>query len=161
MGTFTAAFKPALNKEGYGKLTFLGSSTQSGEKEDGSSWDIFKLTFEVMGAIRGVNQKILVVTNFAYEEDNLLGKTMRHMGFIPVLNESVNMIEDDMGFMVIPVAEDEDGFHTDCEVVPDIDGFFKKCEGQVYLAKVCKVIEGKRKGFWEIDVDSLKPFVKA
>lgn len=158
MATFTQVFRPALNRDGYAKLTFLGSSSQSGNT-NGKDWEVFKLHFEVQGVVRGVNQKIQIVTNFAYGDDNLLGRSLKAMGFKPELQEG-ELIEDESGFMVMPVSEDDEGFETANEQVPDIEGFLKHCEGKVYVAKVQKVTEGKRKGFWEIDVDTLKPFVK-
>lgn len=158
MGTFTSAFRPALNKEGFGKLTFLGTSTQSGTKDDGTNWEIFKLNFEVMGAVRGTNQKINIATNYQYSEDNLLGKALSNMGFTP---NAIELIEDDAGFMVVNTQEDEDGFESVNDAVPDIEGFLESCKGQVFTAKLNKPTEGKRKGYWEIDVDSLKPFVRA
>ena len=159
MTTFTAAFRPALNKEGFGKLTFLGTSTQSGTNEDGTPWEIFKLNFEVMGATRGVNQKISITTNYQYAEDNKLGKALLNMGFVPP--KPAELVADDQGFMKDAVQEDEDGFEQANDVVPDIEGFLESCKGIVYVGKLGKATEGKQKGYWEIDIDSLKPFVKA
>ena len=62
--------------------------------------------------------------------------------------------------MVADVQEDEDGFESVTDVVHDIEGFLKTCVGTIYVAKLSKATEGKRKGYWEIDVDTLKPFVK-
>lgn len=158
MGTFTAAFRPSLNKEGFGKLKFLGTSTQSGIKEDGTPWEMFKLNFEAIGVSRGVNQKISITVNYQYAEDNKLGKTLSNMGFAP---KPVELVPDDAGFMVAVVQEDEDGFETANDAVPDIEEFLESCKGVVYVGKLNKATEGKQKGYWEIDVDSLKPFVKA
>lgn len=160
MATFTQGFRPAFNKQGLARLTFLGTGSQMGTKDDGTTWEIFKLVFEVMGEDRGVNQKVSIVTNYTYDEDNALGKTLKAMGFVPPTTEA-EMVEDDGGFMVRSVNEDDEGFAlAESSSTPDIEGFLKGCEGKVYLAKVMKHTEGKRKGFWEIDVESLAPFKK-
>lgn len=157
MATFTSAFRPALNREGYAKLTFLGSGSQSGSK-DGKDWEIFKLVFEVQGVVRGTNQKITIVTNYQYSEDNQLGRALKGMGFVP---EPLELIQDEDGFDVVDAVQDEDGFEVvDDAQLPDIEGFLKSCEGRVFIGKVNKIVEGKRKGFWEVDVDSIKPFMK-
>lgn len=159
MSNFTAAFKPALNREGYAKLTFLGTGSQTGTKEDGTVWEIFKLAFEVMGTTRGVNQKVSIVTNYVYAIDNALGRAMQNMGYV-ANGETENLIEDEDGFLVTSVSEDNDGFEIASDAIPNIEQFFDECVGKIYLAKISKITEGKRKNFWEIDVDSLKLFTK-
>lgn len=175
---FKQAFEPARNKEGYAKLTFLGLSTRSGESpekdgegnviknEDGSikmrSWVLNNLEFECQGVVRGFNQKISVTCGEVYAPDNLLGKTLTAMGFEGGL--TLDLEEDEDGFSVQSFDEsstDDDGFsQIEGDTLANIISFLDDSKGKVFIAFVSKISEGKRKGFWEIDVDSLKPFVK-
>lgn len=163
MGTFVSAFKPALNKEGYAKLTFLGTGTQSGVKNEGTEqerlWELFKLVFEIQGVVRGNNQKVSITSSYTYDEDSTLGKALKAMGFKKEASE-LQLVEDEDGFGVSTFVEDTEGFEVASESVPDIEGFLEGCKGIVFIGKVQKGKEGKSKGFWEIDVDTLKPFVR-
>lgn len=174
---FRQAFEPARNKEGYAKLTFLGCTTKTGESpekdsdgnvlknEDGSiklrKWVLNLLEFDCLGVVRGFNQKISITCGEVYAPDNLLGITLSAMGF---QSNSMELEEDDDGFTVQSFNDestDDDGFtQVEGDTLADIIGFLESCKGCVYIAFVNKCLEGKRKGFWEIDANSLKPFVK-
>ncbi len=152
--TFTQAFRPALNKEGFSRLTFLGFAIKEGVK-DGKEWKLFELKFEVMGAVRGTTKEIGLSTNFQYDTDNLLGKTLAGMGYEP---PTLATVEDEEGFEVVAVDTDDEGFGVEDEVDLGIEDFLTEAVGNVYLAKVYKPTEGAKKGFWQIDVESLKLF---
>jgi hypothetical protein len=158
--TFTQAFRPALNKEGFSRLTFLGYAIKEGVKKDKDTkeekaWKLFELKFEVMGAVRGTSKEIGLSTNFQYDADNLLGKTLAGMGYEP---PALQIVEDEEGFGVVAVETDEEGFGVEDEVDLGIEKFLTEAVGNVYLAKVYKPTEGNKKGFWQIDVESLKLF---
>lgn len=174
---FTATFQPATNKQGLSKLAFLGVDVKEGDKpltdKNGNEiiddetgevkvkhWTLVNLTFEVMGVVRGSSQKVSITCSEKYSPDNLLGKTLTAMGYVP---PAIATELDEDGFEVQATDLDDDEFAQIDACESGIDGieeFLKSCEGKHFTAKVGKVTEGKRKGFWGIDVDTLKPFVK-
>jgi hypothetical protein len=158
--TFTQAFRPALNKEGLSRLTFLGHGIKEGVKKDKDTkeekpWKLFELKFEVMGAVRGTSKEIGLSTNFQYDADNLLGKALAGMGYEP---PALTTEEDEEGFEVVAVETDDDGFSVEDEVDLGIEDFLIEAVGNVYIAKLYKPTDGTKKGFWQIDVESLKLF---
>ena len=156
MGKITAGFEPAVNSEGLVKLTFLRAVWETSKKkeEDGASKEYFKAYFETRGTNLAVSQELGTILDSQYTIDNKLGRTMTNMGFaLP----SVELVADEDGFMRMSVKYDEDGFEVKDDPLPDVVGFLKSCEGKAYVAKLSK----NDKGYWEIDIDSLKPFVKA
>ena len=146
---FTTKFQPALNKEGYSKLTFVGSEIKQGVKDD-REWSIFFLNFEVMGKIRGTTQIVGVPCGFTFDPDNNLGKSLLAMGFkIPEVKTTL----DADGF---EVEDDEDIADDDFQQVdpPKLDFtlFLLSKKDSVYIAKLSK----DQKGFWRVDLDTLK-----
>lgn len=174
---FSTAFAPATNKAGLSKLTFLGLDIKEGYKpqldKNGNEiidpetgevkvrhWMLVNLTFDVMGVVRGSNQKISITCSEKYSPENLLGKTLAAMGYVP---PAIQTELDDDGFEVQASELDEDEFEQIDESesgADSIEKFLKSCESKYFVAKVSKISEGKRKGFWAIDVSTLKPFVK-
>jgi hypothetical protein len=152
---FTQSFRPALNKDGYSRLTFIGCETKEGTKEDGTPWSMFNINFLVKGAIPGTDKIIPVTTGFNYDPDNLLGTTLAKLGF--TLPEP-EYIQDDEGFEVAEIETDDEGFGVEPDTRLDIFEFLESIEGNVYIAKVNKMTEGKRKGFWVIDVNTIQFF---
>lgn len=175
--TFSTAFQPATNKTGLSKLTFLGTDVKEGDKpqldKNGNEiideetgevktrhWVIVNLTFDCMGVVRGTSQKVSITCSEKYSPDNLLGKTLAAMGYVP---PTIATELDEDGFEVQATDLDDDEFAQIDASESGIDGieeFLKSCENKHFTAKVSKISEGKRKGFWGIDVDTLKPFVK-
>jgi hypothetical protein len=152
---FTQSFRPALNKEGYSKLTFIGCETKEGTKEDGTPWSMFNINFLVKGAIKGTDKIIPVTTGFNYDPDNLLGTTLAKLGFV---EPEIEMTNDDDGFEESVSEQDEDGFYEDPDRQLNITEFLSSIEGNIYIGKISKMTEGKRKGFWVIDVNSIQFF---
>lgn len=153
MTVFKQAFRPAFNKEGYAKLTFKGQEIRSiTRKETGEVIQLNELTFEVMGAVRGNNQNVKISTGFSYDRENLLGKTLEAMGWVL----ETKIVTDDEGFDVQEVSEDGDGFEQEEVQVLDFTPIFQSKVGQEYIAKLTK----NDKGYWSVDVSTLKPFVK-
>lgn len=173
--TFTHAFTPAVNKDGFSKLTFKGLETKSGitvqkdkegneivDPETGEvktrDWTLTNLTFEVMGRVKGTFQVVPVSVGDKYSPDNTLGKVLHGMGF--ALPED-NIVLDDEGFEVAELSEDTEGFGVVDDLQNEINEFLSDSEGKTYIAKVSKATEGKRKGFWVIDINTIHPFKKA
>lgn len=177
MTTFQQAFVPAVNKDGYSRLTFLGMDKKSGispvkDKEGNTTvdaetgevktkeWVIINLTFEVMGRVKGTSQKVAVTVGERYTEENLLGKTLTAMGFVA---PEVETVTDDDGFEVEVLPEDEDGFgqvEDDDSLGSSIEAFINNHIGKVYMGKVEKATEGKRKGYLMVDVETIKLLTK-
>ena len=146
---FSTKFQPALNKEGYSKLTFVGSEIKQGIKDD-REWSIFFLNFEVMGKIRGTTQIVGVPCGFTFDPDNNLGKSLLAMGFkIPEVKTTL----DADGF---EVEDDKDIADDDFQQVDppklDFSKFLESKKSSIYIAKLSK----DQKGFWRVDVDTLK-----
>lgn len=177
MTTFQQAFVPAVNKDGFSRLTFKGMDKKAGispvkdkagnetiNPETGEvktkEWVIINLTFEVMGRVKGTSQKVAVTVGERYSEENLLGKTLTAMGFVP---PEVETVTDDEGFEVEILPEDEEGFgqvEDDDALGQSIDTFIEASLDKVYIGKVEKATDGKRKGYLQLDVETLKPLTK-
>ena len=150
---FTAKFQPAKNKAGLSKLTYIGNEVLEGEK-DGKPWSMFKLKFSCMGKFHGTHQEVNLSTGFAYEPDNLLGKTLAAFGFTIPEPETV---EDEDGFEIVaPENLDEDGFEVVETPTLNILEFLEEKVGTVFVAQLYK----NERHFWALDVDTLKPITK-
>jgi hypothetical protein len=163
--TFTQAFTPALNKDGFAKITFLELKTLSGRAGDISEkkgviyekdWEINNLVFECQGMQRGSTQNIAIKINTKYSNDNALGVLLKNMGYIEPQFET-ELDED--GFEIVKVDEDEDGFATVESLDLGIDDFIKESIGKVFIGKVFRESEGSNKGRLTIDIATIKPFV--
>jgi hypothetical protein len=172
---FSVGFTPAFNKDGLSKMRFIGTEQKSGEKikvdADGKeiidpetnepqiiNWSLINLKFEVMGVVKGQWQEINITCGEKYTRDNILGVTLNKMGFIPYEGE---LETDDEGFGTIELETDEDGFCTmDGSVIAEIEDFLLESVGGEYTARVFKATEGRRKNFWQIDVNTIKPYIK-
>ena len=150
---FTAKFQPAINKNGQSKLTFIGTDVKEGEK-DGKPWSMFKFRFLCMGKFHGSDQEITLTTGFQYDRDNSLGKTLTAMGFeIPIPKTVI----DDDGFEIVEAENlDGDGFEVTEPPKLNIESFLETKINSIYIAKLSK----NQKGFWSIDVDTLKPMAQ-
>lgn len=148
---FTAKFQPALNKKGYSKLTFMGTEIKEGKNKDGESWEMFLIKFDCLGKFHGSSQIVSVSCGFQYDSDNVLGKTLAAMGYIaPEVKTSV----DPDGFEIEDVGDlDDDEFLQTETPKLDFTEFFKSQIDKVFTAKLTK----SDRGFWSIDVDTLKP----
>lgn len=164
--TFTTAFRPALNKDGYARLQYIGYEIKTGEsdvtdKKTGEitkrEWKMLCINFDVKGVVRGTSQKVSINPSFSYSEDNLLGKTLKALGYT---HPSVEIIEDEEGFETVAMDEDEEGFGQVEDNNLGIEEFLNTITDKVFIGKINKATEGKRKGYWEIDVETVKPFVK-
>ncbi len=165
MVNFTAAFTPALNKDGYAKLTFTELQTLSGKAGDVSEktgevyqkdWEINNLVFECQGMVRGSTQKIAVKVTTKYYVDNALGILLGNMGYEPPTFETEL---DDDGFEIVAVQEDDDGFASIESLDLGIDTFLEDCVGKVFIGKVYRETEGSNKGRLTIDITTIQPFV--
>ena len=165
MTNFTAAFSPALNKDGYAKITFLELKTLSGKAGDISEktgviyekdWEINNLVFECQGMQRGSTQNIAIKISTKYSSDNALGTLLKNMGYVEPKFET-ELDED--GFEIVAVDEDEDGFSSVESMDLGIDSFIQESIGKVFIAKVYREREGSNKGRLTIDIGTIKPFV--
>ncbi|WP_375491522.1 hypothetical protein [uncultured Nostoc sp.] len=162
--TFTQGFKPALNKEGFARCTFIDYEIKGGVKEvkdkstgeiQNREYELLFLYFEVKSVVRGTDKKINIATNLKYEDDNLLGITLISLGY----NKPGSEIKpDDEGFEVIATTDDDEGFEETESIDLGIEEFLDSIKGNVYIAKVAKATEGKQKGFWQIDAKTIQLF---
>ncbi|MEH2309319.1 hypothetical protein [Nostoc sp.] len=155
---FSQSFKPALNKDGYARLTFANYQIQSEYSKNGSESSKFLLEFLVKGSVQNTDTIISITTDLIYDKDNLLGITLNKLGFkTPYTNPKF----DAEGFEVIMinVAEkcDKD-FESREQIDLGIEKFLDSIKYNVYLAKMNNIDKGKDKTFWEIDVSSIKLF---
>jgi len=152
---FTSSFVPATNKEGYARLTYINHEVKSGVLAEGREWSLFNINFLVKGKVRGTDRIISIATGFNYATENKLGITLRNLGYQePVQDEIV----DEEGFTVFEEIEDEEGFSTSEETSLNIIEFLNSIENNVYIAKLVKITEGKRKGLWVIQPETIKLF---
>lgn len=170
---FTLGFQPATNAKGLSKLLFQGAEKKEGKKiktdKQGQividpetnepeiiDWSLINLKFLVMGLVKGQWQMISITCTEKYSEQNLLGKTLTNMGFIP---SKAAKIYDDEGFEIIDIDTDDEGFTTaETDIVTEINMFLDKAFDKPFIARVYKPVEGSRKNFWQIDIDTLKPY---
>lgn len=164
--TFTTAFRPALNKDGFARLQYIGYEIKKGmtkvaDKKTGEivekEWELLCLNFDVKGVVRGTSQKVSISPSFTYDEDNFLGKTLKALGYTP---PTVEMVVNDEGFEELAIDENDEGFEDVEEIDWGIEEFLDSITDKVYVGKISKATEGKRKGFWEINVETVKPFVR-
>jgi hypothetical protein len=172
MANFTSAFTPALNKDGFAHLTFDGLSVKEGitqtKDKDGNcivdeetgeiqtkEWKITSFVFIIKGRVRGTTQKVYMNVGEKFSEASRLGKTLTNMGFVTPEVETVN---DEDGFAVESTDIDDDGFDdVEGDLIPDaIESFIEESKGKVFIGKPVR----SKKGFLDIDVDTLKPFKK-
>ncbi|OKH31037.1 hypothetical protein NIES2101_41860 [Calothrix sp. HK-06] len=165
MATFKAGFEPALNKDGYARLTFKGYSvrkkeTEVTDKETGEKTtekrEFITIDFDCLGKVRGTDKEISIATNFDYTPETQLGLTLTAMGFN---TGDKNLVVDEEGFEVQACEEDEDGFEVGDDISTQIETFLNEVKGKVYIAKVAKD-KDKKKGYYVIDVETLKLFKK-
>jgi hypothetical protein len=163
--TFTQAFSPALNKDGFAKITFMELKSLSGKagaisEKTGEvyqkDWEINNLVFECQGMVRGSTQNIAIKINTKYASDNALGTLLKNMGYIEP-NFETELDED--GFEIVAVDEDEDGFASIESLDLGIDSFIEESIGKVFIGKVYRESEGSNKGRLTIDIATIKPFV--
>lgn len=171
--TFSHAFVPATNKEGLSRLTFLGMIQKNGTSQakgdngalltnsDGTpkmrDWTLTNFEFEVLGKFKGTTQKVSITCGERISDDNLLGKTLTALGY----SLDVETVIDDEGFEVELTDETEEGFsQVEEEDSTAFTEYLESIVGQVFVAKVYKETDGKRKGYLAIDVTTLKPFTK-
>jgi hypothetical protein len=163
--TFTQAFTPALNKDGFAKITFMELKSLSGKAGEVSEktgeiyqkdWEINNLVFECQGMQRGSTQNIAIKISTKYSSDNALGTLLKNMGYVEPTFET-ELDED--GFEIVKVDEDDDGFASVESMDLGIDEFISESIGKVFIGKVFRESEGSNKGRLTIDIATIKPFV--
>jgi hypothetical protein len=135
------SFAPALNKEGYSQLTYLGyehSVTKDGEN------GFMKLVFSVRDLTNKAPESIPVLVNYRLSEENKFGKVLEAMG---------------CKIKALEVEYDDDGFEV---AVGDSDfsyvyKYLDNHMGKMYLALLTN--EEDKPGLYRIDTSSLKPFL--
>ncbi len=157
--SFQIIAKPALNQDGQAKVTFRGWEQVDAQFDAVTGEQVkrgyVKLMFEIMDTTRKSPIKANVIGGAL--TGNFL-TTLEALGFsLPAPSTTI----DSDGFTVEVSGEaDEDGFETDdtnpAEVVEAVKVHLDNSSGTQLLAKVAK----NKRGYWEIDVDSLKPLKK-
>lgn len=144
MNTIKQGFRPNLNKAGYAHLTFKGVSPKNiPNKQTGELKPANDLVFEVLGAVKGTNQNITITTSLTYHPDNLLGKVLAIMGWVPET--------------VAPALDDEDEFSQEEPQDIDYQAVLESKIDTVYIAR----LEEKKKRLYSIVVDSMIPYKPA
>lgn len=151
---FKVASKPALNKDGYAKVTF--KNVEEGTRTDKTTGEIkeyTKLIFSVMDTSRSnpLNINLFMDVLGTVKADLLL----TGLGF----EYSQPLEADEDGFGVESIVADEDGFDVGVssdEYIQAVCDFLEEIKDKNYLAKV----ERNGKGYWELDINTLKPFTK-
>lgn len=155
-------FRPACNRLGYAKLTYKACELMTGIKADGKAYEFIKLNFICMGMDRSINQAISINMSPAIDlldENSHATKVLCAMGMeLPKAEETETEIEYDLdGFPMDKIEVGEDGFSVDDDDSNPhailIEEFLDSCKRKEFLAFVAK----NAKGFWDVDVDSLKP----
>lgn len=161
-------FIPAVNKEGLGRLTFLGLQKLEGKEGEISKrtkkaydkdWAITELVFEALGRVRGTTQTIKVSVREKYEEGEALAIALNNMGYVA---PTIETEETDDGFEVEALPENDEGFgveEADYNALAVTD-FLAANVGSVFVGKVYKeTSDGKKR--WTISLETLKPLVKS
>jgi hypothetical protein len=158
--SFSAGFRPCLNKQGLNKLTFTSFNfkTFESKKEGKGDYDLFSLCFTSHGFVMGVDQEINCLYKPELSPDSLLGEMLLAMGF--VFPETATVTDDD-GFAVAEIDEDDDGFgvveSVDVEALANaVTDFLEEQKEKKFVAKVAK----NKNGFWEIEKATLAPLSK-
>jgi hypothetical protein len=157
--SFTIVSKPALNKDGYAKVTFKGHVKEdalvdsiTGEQTRRA---FVKLAFEIMDTTRKSPIKVNVIGGA------LTGKFLTAIEALGYSLKSPTLTEDSDGFQVETTeTSDEEGFELETvdaqALIDELELHLEAARGSVLLAKVVK----SKRGYWEIDVDTLKPLTK-
>jgi hypothetical protein len=153
--SFQIIAKPALNKAGLTKLTYKGFEEVDPQFDAKTGEQIkrgyTKLMFEIMDTTRKSPIKANVIGGAL---TGYFLKTIEALGFAMPTTDAD-------GFNVeLDGALDSDGFETEdtnaTELIESLKAHLEKVNGIVLLAKV----EKNKRGYWEIDTDSLQPFDK-
>ena len=136
------SFKPALNKEGLSRLTFLGY--EHSVSKDGENGFI-KLVFQVMDITKKNPENIPILVNYNISTENKMGRVLTLMG---IEVKEIELLEDEDGFSV---AVDEVDYSYVYDELDNKAGF-------VYLAELNQLDD--KPGLYRINTDSLKPMLK-
>lgn len=156
--SFQIIAKPALNKAGLAKLTYKGFEEVEPQFDAKTGEQLkrgyTKLMFEIMDTTRKSPIKANVIGGVL---TGYFLKTIEALGFVMPTAQTTT---DADGFNVeLAGALDSDGFETEdtdeTELIEALKEHLEEVKGTVLLSKVAK----SKKGYWEIDVDSLTPFV--
>lgn len=156
--SFQIIAKPALNKAGLAKLTYKGYEEVEPQFDAKTGEQLkrgyTKLMFEIMDTTRKSPIKANVIGGVL---TGYFLKTIEALGFVMPTAQTTT---DADGFNVeLAGALDSDGFETEdtdeTELIEALKEHLEEVKGTVLLSKVAK----SKKGYWEIDVDSLTPFV--
>lgn len=160
---FKSTFTPSVNKVGESKLTFVKLEILEGKAGEVSArtgeiyqkdWIISNLVFSVKGMIKGTSQDIKVPISLKYAPDNTLGKILNGLGYLP---PSLETTEDEDGFEVVVTEEDSDEFAEVPDMNLGIEDFLNSIVGKNYAGKVLRASEGKNKGQWIVDINTIRP----
>jgi len=150
------AFIPAVNKDGYSHLTFMGFEVVSrptivknnlGEViAVREHCDVF-MQFEVKGFVKGTSELISINVGEVYSEESPFGILLQVMGFQP----PTEVVE-------------EEGFYFEVETEPDVlteslKDFLDESVGNPFIAKLSKVMIGRKQSTWQMDFDSFDVYM--
>jgi hypothetical protein len=145
--------KPALNKDGFARITFKGHSEHEQEKTSSRTGEVYvstytKLAFEIMDTTRTkpIRANIILGSLNDYARE-VLGK----LGY-QMLTANVEFDSD--GFEIVLGELDEDGFEKASETseIADIDNFLNALKDTSFLAKLAR----DEKGYYRIDHTTIK-----
>jgi len=154
------SFEPLLSpKDGKARLAFIGCQHSIIEwKKDGQKIikPILKLVFSVTDVTQENPVNISLTCDYRYNPNNRLGVTLKAMGLVVV--DEVEIIDED------------DEFGTKMKPIDTnlIFNFLRECAGLVFKSGLQTATKkdkftGERydaKGLWEIDFNSIEPYLK-
>ncbi|AFZ03008.1 hypothetical protein [Calothrix sp. PCC 6303] len=154
--SFTIVPKPALNKDGYAKVTFKGYEEIAAQYDSDTGEEIkrayVKLAFEIMDTTRKSPIKANIIGGAI---TGRFQTTLAVLGF--ELPEAASG-EDSDGFRIeIAGQEGADGFEIEViEEEQTLDLLREQLDSAVGVSLIAKVVKNKR-GYWEIETDTFKP----
>ena len=153
---FSIPSKPALNKDGFAKVTFIGLTNDTSEKLDknGNPYLYSKLVFQVMDTTRKSPITVSVVSSKYTGE---FKQVIESMGFVSQTTKETTTTDSE-GFEITLDKLADDGFEitteTDEDLILEISDYLDSIRGTAFLAKVNK----DKRDFWKLDVSSIKPY---
>lgn len=138
---------PALNKEGFSRVTYLGLEDCQGKADEktGEIREYTKLKFTILDKTKLSPISANVIGQALNERE--LWETVQGMGYIaPETEDSLDDGDDDLS--------DEPAIVDD-----ELDSIVNYLEGQQGKHFLCKVERDKR-GYWAIKPETLTPYVK-
>jgi hypothetical protein len=153
--SFKIIAQPALNKQGFAKLTFKGYQEVEAQFDADTGEQTKRAYTKLLFTVMDTTRKSPINANVI--GGALTGNFLTALTALGFELPTPELAEDNDGFSVETMAVDEDGFEiadVDEEgVVANLKAHLTSVIDSNYLAKVAK----NKRGYWEIDINSIKP----